>query len=248
MNRLALLAISSAAAFACGGGDVPPQTPPPPPVTAPAPSVADLIVAPTASVAPPAPPSLSAFDSTALDSRKAEETARSLAQEVGPRLAGSAGDKLAVAWAVKTMTAAGLSNVHAEPVMAPVWKRGAESAEIVSPIHQTLAITALGWSGATPKAGVSGEVIEVTSLEALTKLPKGSAKGKIIFGNVVMKKSIDGKGYGDAVPMRLAGPKAAMDAGALAFVLRTVGTSEDRRRSARHDRRRAAPHDTHETP
>ncbi len=111
---------------------------------------------------------------------------------------------------------------------APVWKRGAESAEIVSPVHQSLAITALGWSGATPKDGVNAEVIEVDSLEALSKLPKGSAKGKIIFGNVVMKKSIDGKGYGDAVPMRLAGPKAAMDAGAVAFVLRTVGTAEDR--------------------
>ncbi|MEO7112597.1 MAG: M28 family peptidase, partial [Polyangiaceae bacterium] len=145
-----------------------------------------------------------------------------------PRLAGSAGDKLAVAWALKTMTAAGLSNVHAEPVMAPVWKRGAESAEIVSPVHQSLAITALGWSGATPKEGVSGEVIEVDSLDALAKLPKGSAKGKIIFANPIMKRTSDGTGYGAAVPMRGGGPKLAMDAGALAFVIRTVGTSEDR--------------------
>jgi hypothetical protein len=163
-----------------------------------------------------------------MQTNRAEEVARSLAQEVGPRLAGSAGDKLAVAWGLRTMTAAGLSNVHTEPVMAPVWKRGAESAEILSPVHQVLAITALGWSGATPKEGVSGEVIEVTELDALAKLPKGSAKGKIIFANPIMKRTSDGMGYGAAVPMRGGGPKLAMEAGALAFVIRTVGTSEDR--------------------
>ncbi len=163
-----------------------------------------------------------------MSTTRAEEVSRSLAVEVGPRLAGSAGDKLAVAWGLKTMTAAGLSHVHAEPVTAPVWKRGAESAEILTPIHQALAITALGWSGATPKTGVTGEVVEVDTLDDLAKLPKGSAKGKIIFANPIMKRTADGTGYGAAVPLRAAGPKMAMEAGALAFVIRTVGTAEDR--------------------
>lgn len=163
-----------------------------------------------------------------MSTSRAEEVSRSLAVEVGPRLAGSAGDKLAVAWGLRTMTAAGLSNVHAEPVTAPVWKRGAESAEILTPIHQSLAITALGWSGATPKTGVTGEVIEIDTLDDLKNLPKGSAKGKIIFANPIMKRTTDGTGYGAAVPLRGAGPKLAMNAGALAFVIRTVGTAEDR--------------------
>ncbi|HEX7665320.1 MAG TPA: M20/M25/M40 family metallo-hydrolase, partial [Polyangiaceae bacterium] len=156
------------------------------------------------------------------------EIAKSIAQEVGPRLAGSPGDKLAVAWALRTMKDLGLQNVHAEEVTVPVWKRGAESAEIVAPNKQTLAITALGWSGATPKGGVTGEVIEVGSVDDLKKLPKDAAKGKIVFGNVVMEKTKDGSGYGKAVPLRFAGPKLAQDAGALAFVMRTVGTAEDR--------------------
>jgi Zn-dependent M28 family amino/carboxypeptidase len=211
------------------GGDSPPAASSPalPIASVTPPPVQPTSAAPSASAAPNAPQP-SAFDTAALSTNRAEEVARSLAVEVGPRLAGSAGDKLAVAWGLKTMTAAGLTNVHAEAVTAPVWKRGVETAEIVSPIDQKLAITALGWSGATPKEGVSAEVIEVDDLDTLAKLPKGSAKGKIIFANPIMKRTADGSGYGAAVPLRGAGPKLAMDAGALAFVIRTVGTAEDR--------------------
>ena len=147
---------------------------------------------------------------------------------MGPRLAGSPGDKLAVAWALKTMTSLGFQNVHAEPVTVPVWKRGVETAEIVSPVRQSLAITALGWSGSTGKKPVIGEIVEVTSLDGLKALTKEQVKGKIVFGNLVMRKAADGSGYGEAVPMRFAGPKTAMDLGALAFVMRNAGTSDDR--------------------
>ncbi|MEO8874914.1 MAG: M28 family peptidase [Polyangiaceae bacterium] len=228
----AVFLFATTAAAGCGGSErTVTVTAPHAPVAAP--SGSDLAMASSAkpssaSSAAAAPPSMSPFQATAMQSDKAEKIARSLAQEVGPRLAGSAGDKLAVAWAVKTMTSLGFTNVHTEAVTVPVWKRGAESAEIVSPTHQSLAIVALGWSGATPKAGVTGEVVEVGSLDALTKLSKEALKGKIVFANVVMNRTNDGTGYGAAVPLRFAGPKIAMDAGALAFVMRTVGTSEDR--------------------
>ena len=42
--------------------------------------------------------------------------AESLSDEVGPRLAGSAGDAAAVAWALRTMHDLGLANVHTEAV------------------------------------------------------------------------------------------------------------------------------------
>jgi Zn-dependent M28 family amino/carboxypeptidase len=163
-----------------------------------------------------------------LASTKAYDLARSLSDEVGPRLAGSAGDKLAVAWAERTMKELGFENVHTEPVTVPVWKRGAESGEITEPVRQTLALTALGWSGATPKGGITADVIEVDSLDAIAKLPKDAAKGKIIFLDVVMPRTNDGRGYGMTVGARANGPKAAMGAGAAAFVMRSVGTAADR--------------------
>ena len=126
------------------------------------------------------------------------------------------------------MTSLGFQNVHAEPVTVPVWKRGEERAEIVSPAHLSLAVTALGWSGSTGKNGVIGEVVEVISLDQLKALKKEDVKGKIVFGNMAMRKSADGSGYGEAVPMRFVGPKTAMDLGALAFVMRNAGTAEDR--------------------
>ncbi len=164
----------------------------------------------------------------ALQSHRAHDIAESLADEVGPRLAGSAGDPLAVAWAQRTMRELGLANVHTEAVMVPVWKRGVETAQITEPVRQSLAVTALGWSGATPKEGITAEVLEVESLEALTNLSKDSAKGKIIFANVVMPRTDDGRGYGMTVGVRSQGPRAAMNAGAAAFVVRSVGTASDR--------------------
>jgi Zn-dependent M28 family amino/carboxypeptidase len=126
------------------------------------------------------------------------------------------------------MGALGFANVHTEPVAVPVWKRGVETAEIIEPSRQPLAVAALGWSGATPKEGVTAEVVEVESLAALDAMPKDSAKGKIVFANVPMARTDDGHGYGETIAIRLQGPRAAMKAGAAAFVVRSLGTASDR--------------------
>ena len=152
----------------------------------------------------------------------------SLCDSVGPRLAGSPGDPLAVAWAVQTMTKLGLQNVHTEAVTVPTWVRGVEEAEVLSPKRQPLNIAALGGSIATPDTGVEGEVLEVNSLDALKKLGPGSAAGKILFANVVMRRAIDGAGYGEAAPVRRLAGGIAVEAGALAVVIRSVGTDSNR--------------------
>ncbi len=43
-----------------------------------------------------------------------------------------------------------------------------------------------------------------------------------------MPRADDGRGYGMTIPLRLAGPKAAMSAGAAAFLVRSLSTSSDR--------------------
>src|SRR5258706_15567933 len=69
----------------------------------------------------------------ALRGSRAAGWVRSLTDRVGPRLAGSPGDKLAVAWALETMKSLGFSNVHAEPVTVPAWERGIETGEVTAP-------------------------------------------------------------------------------------------------------------------
>src|SRR5688572_25538841 len=100
------------------------------------------------------------------DDPSARDLACSLADEVGPRLAGSSGDARAVAWALDKMKILGLSNVRAEPVQVPHWERGEASAEFVAPYAQRLHLVALGGSVATPDAGLEAEVVGVPTLEA----------------------------------------------------------------------------------
>ena len=106
----------------------------------------------------------------ALSDDTAYELTRSLTTEVGPRLAGSAGDARAVAWAVAKLQALGFSNVRAEPVTVPRWVRGDVSAEITAPWPQVLAVAALGGSNGTPPDGIEAEVVPVSTLPVLAPL------------------------------------------------------------------------------
>ena len=63
------------------------------------------------------------------------------------------------------------------------------------------------------------------SLDALAKLDDAKVKGKIVFLNApVMRRTRDGSGYGESVGTRFDGPKRAGEKGALAAVIRSVGT------------------------
>jgi carboxypeptidase Q len=158
----------------------------------------------------------------------ARDLACSLADEVGPRLSGSPGDSRAVAWALAKMTALGLSNVHAEPVKVPHWERGDSFAEVVAPVTRRLHLVALGGSVATPDGGVEAEVIAVPNLEALRSVPREQVEGRIVFFDKVMERSPTGKGYGGTVDVRRSGAAEAAKKGAVASLIRSVGTSDAR--------------------
>jgi len=159
---------------------------------------------------------------------RAYETVRSLTDHVGPRLAGSPGDKAAVAWAVETLKAQGFVNVRAEPVKVPHWERGAEEwGRVVSPNPQVLHLCALGGSVATPAEGLEAEVIEAGSLEAVDALGE-KAKGKIVLLYKKTERAKDGSGYGKTVPLRVFGAARAAKVGAVGVLLRSVGTSTNR--------------------
>lgn len=153
---------------------------------------------------------------------------RSLSDEVGPRLAGSPGDARAVQWALRTMRELGLSNVHAEPVRAPHWERGVEHGALTAPFPRDLTLTALGGSVATPPEGIEAEVVEVDALDAIAALPDERARGRIVFVHRVMERRPTGRGYGDAVSARTRSAVAAARKGAVAVIVRSIGTDNTR--------------------
>jgi carboxypeptidase Q len=71
--------------------------------------------------------------------------------------------------------------------------------------------------------------VRFTSLEALNAAPAGSLAGKIAYIDAgQMVRMQDGAGYGPLTRIRGAGPGAAAAKGAVAFIMRSVGSDEHR--------------------
>jgi len=151
-----------------------------------------------------------------------------LTTEVGQRLAATEAEARARDWAVRRLTAMGFSNVHIEPFDMPVWTRGAEGAEIISPFPQKLVVAALGYSGSTGPEGVTGQIAYFDSVDALRAVPDEAVRGKIVFIDHHMMPAQDGSGYGQFGAPRRQGPTIASKKGALAIVIRSIGTDHHR--------------------
>lgn len=169
-----------------------------------------------------------ALRDSALQGTRAYEIVSSLTTEVGPRPAGSDGYRRAVEWALRTLKDLGFQNVRTEKVTDPHWEIGTAEGRITAPWPQPMVLVALGGSVPTPEAGIDAEVVQVASLDALKALDPAKAKGKIVFINKRMERSKNGMGYGETVPGRGAGAATAGKLGAVAFLLRSVGTDNNR--------------------
>ena len=164
----------------------------------------------------------------ALADKRAYAVLESLTTEVGPRLAGGANDQKARDWAVAKFKALGYDKVWTEPVTYPKWVRRSESASLVAPFAQHLAVTALGYSPATPKGGITAPIVFFDSLDALKAARSDDVKGKIAFVSARMRAHKDGHDYGIGSSVRSRGPAIAATLGAAAFVLRSAGTDSHR--------------------
>jgi len=169
-----------------------------------------------------------ALRDSALRGTRAYDIVSSLTTEIGPRPAGSDAYRRAVEWGVRTMKELGFANVRAEKVTDPHWDIGTGEGRITAPWPQPMVLAALGGSVPTPEAGIDAEVVQVPSLDALKALDAAKAKGKIIFLNKRMERHKDGSGYGPAVAGRGAGAATAGKLGAVAFLIRSVGTDNNR--------------------
>ena len=180
-------------------------------------------------VAPAAMETADKLIDNALEDDTAYEIVKSLTTEIGPRLAGSPGEARARDWGVAKLKALGFKNVRIEPFDIPYWARGKERVEIVSPFPQPLVATALGGSVATPEGGVEGPVVRFDTLSALASAPPASLEGKIVFVDEGMARTQDGSGYGTAVAKRSGAAIEAGKRGAIAAIIRSVGTDLTRR-------------------
>jgi hypothetical protein len=156
------------------------------------------------------------------------DIAEGLTTEIGPRLAGTEAEARAREWAVSKLKSLGFANVHIETYDMPVWVRGEERAEILSPFPQPLAVTALGNSGATASTGLTAEVIGFDSLADLEAAPDAAVRGKIVFVTHGMTRTQDGSQYGYYGAVRRTGPSIASRKGAAAIVIRSIGTDGHR--------------------
>jgi Zn-dependent M28 family amino/carboxypeptidase len=147
---------------------------------------------------------------------------------MGPRPAGSDAERRAAEWGAAKFRQLGFTNVAIEDFALTGWDRGVESAVILAPHPQPLAAASLGHAPSTPAAGVEGEVVLFPSMEALNAAPAGSLNGKIAMITRKMTRTQSSAGYGAATGARSAGPHAAAAKGAVAFLIRSVGTDDDR--------------------
>ena len=171
---------------------------------------------------------VAALRDAALKDDYAWDITEGLTTEVGQRLAGTEAEARARTWAVAKLKAMGFSNVRVEPFEMPIWTRGHEAAEILSPFPQKLVVAALGNSASTGPEGITGEVIGFDNVADLDRAPDAAVRGKIVFVSHAMPRTQDGSGYGVFGAPRRQGPSIASKKGAIGIVIRSIGTDYHR--------------------
>jgi len=176
---------------------------------------------------------LLAIRDAALASDYAWHQLEHLTENIGPRPAGSPAAQAAAEYVAAEMRQLGLE-VHLEPAQVSHWVRGEERAELIEyPGHapetsQRIVLTALSGCSATPRDGITADVLVVHSFGELAALGREKVAGKIVLYNVLYdeRKALGGyafEAYGEAVMYRVGGAKAAAALGAIASLVRSVG-------------------------
>lgn len=158
------------------------------------------------------------------------EMLRELTTKAPARLSGSPNAAAAVEWSRNAMKQFGFDSVWLQPVLVPHWVRGGkEVAKAITKKQGAVALTvlALGGSIGTGAQGINAQVVEVKDFEELKTLGEKGVKGKIVFFNRPMDPTLlqTFSAYGGAVNQRGAGPSEAAKYGAIAAVVRSMGSN-----------------------
>jgi carboxypeptidase Q len=174
----------------------------------------------------------------ALNSDYAYTRLAHISNNIGPRLSGSKQAERAVAYVAEEMRKLG-AEVTLHKVMVPHWVRGVETAELVEwpgmapgTTHKVV-LTALGGSGATPAEGITADVLVVKDIAELQSLAPDKVKGTIVvftskYDVAMAEAGLAFQAYSKAVGVRGRGALEAAKLGAVASVIRSVGSANFR--------------------
>lgn len=167
---------------------------------------------------------------TALSNGQSYQWLDFLSNDIGGRLSGSEEAQQAVEWGENLMKELNFDKVWLQPVMVPHWVRG-EKEEAYFTVNNTkykVPICALGGSIPTPQNGISGEVVEVQSLEE-AQLLGNKLKDKIVFFNRPFNDTLihTFKAYGGCVDQRVNGAKISGKFGVKGVIVRSMTHSID---------------------
>ena len=151
-----------------------------------------------------------------------------LTDRIGHRLSGSAELDQAIAWAAETMKADGIDRVWTEAVKVPHWERGTARARIVAPVEAEMAVLALGGSVATPPGAIEARVVPVDGFEKLEALGDKVAGAIVLFDRAMEVGGGSPNGYGSLSRLRTEGASHAAKQGAVAMLIRSLGTASFR--------------------
>nr|XP_022909542.1 carboxypeptidase Q-like [Onthophagus taurus] len=133
----------------------------------------------------------------------------------GFRMAGTQNLENSIDYMLDKLDRFDLDGVKGENVTIPHWVRGSESAFLITPRRQKLAILGLGYSVGTPPGGILAEAIVVNSFEELDQIgPKVS--GKIVVFNQTYLS------YPKTVKYRSLAASKAVKYGAVATLIRSI--------------------------
>lgn len=168
-------------------------------------------------------------DATLTQDTIAWDFVEGITTEVGPRQAGTEAETRAREWAVAWLIEQGFENVADEPFEMETWVPGnLATARVTGPFAQDMVIQPLGNSAPTPVGGLEAEVVFFRTVAELAAAPAGSLDGKIAYISHEMRRAQDGSHYGFAGPARWVASGIAASKGAVATVIKSVGTDNHR--------------------
>ncbi len=198
----------------------------------------------TAAEVPPSPPTdpeviatMARIRDAAMGSDWSWQRLAELTDRIGPRLSGSPQLAAAIVQVAGAMRALG-ADVRLQPAKVSHWVRGEEHAELTEypgrppGITQTLHLTALGSSSATPAGGLTARVIVVHDFDEL-QARSAEVRGNIVLFEVRFDQRLADNGeagaaYRQAGMYRFQGPSTAAALGAAAALVRSVGGADYR--------------------
>jgi carboxypeptidase Q len=168
------------------------------------------------------------FDEALLNGKSYDQL-NYLCKAIGHRITGSPQAEQALEWAQSEVSRYNVDRLMMQNVQAEHWVRGdKEWVAISEDVDLLLNACALGGSVSTD-GPLQAQVVEVSGMEELSRYSAGELKGKIVFLNEPMDKSLINTfdAYGACVSQRYNGAAEAAKYGAVAVLVRSMTTLTD---------------------